>query len=696
MYTCSDIISRFYRMNDETVVHPMGWDSFGLPAEKAAIERSLSPSVWTYSNIDRMKHQLEGLSFQFDWREATSDSSFYKWTQWLFIQLFKHNLVYKSLSHVNWDPVDKTVLADEQVDEEGRSWRSNAKVEKRLLRQWSVKVNAYLKDIYESSSIQKSESKDDWSEVLSLQKPWIGQPSTYIFYLPHDHDSISVICDYPEFFLSENCAIKISTNHWLASVKVANVINPFNGKPIIVNYVNDSDTSSTTHALLMHPTPFISETKRAKVLDICKKQTHLGGYMTSKNFRDWVVSRQRYWGTPIPIIICVNCGPQTVDETDLPVLLPNLKDLNHLNCESMEGEEAQVPTNRLSKIAPPDWIQTVCPKCHNLTAKRETDTFDTFLDSSWYFLRYASSSSDEFAFDVNKNRNPVWAYLGGAEHARGHLLYARFIYKFLKDKGYLVSNYDEPFARILIQGLVIGKTIKVNGKYINNDDYNKLKKEKDLKDDQVEITMEKMSKSKHNGVDPLTLVERFGIDATRLCVLGVGQQRSFREWKGATQEYVEIITFLRRLLLCIDHLNYIYDINNEKPKAPVIRRFNINYNNDRKSVSNQLSKLTRERNRMITYATNAIKVNFSPGHMFKQLQTFFYYLRKQSLIPQIAVSNEYQRFLADFLIMLCPLAPHISEECWAGFKTVANEDLKNYYSFDKLLCQQKWPKSDLN
>ncbi|XP_015783065.1 uncharacterized protein LOC107360851 [Tetranychus urticae] len=690
IYTTTDVLTRFFRQRGNSVVNPMGWDSFGLPAENAALERSMSPAIWTYQNIKTMEAQLKSLGLNLNWREATSDLSFYRWTQWLFLQLFNEGLIFKSMSCVNWDPVDKTVLADDQVDEDGKSWRSGAKVEKRFLRQWNIKISAFHDELYQFKDVNLNNQA--WKELAANQKFFLGEPDTYIFYLNYGKNILPILCDFPEYLAVDGSYIAVNKDHWILESRnpeSIKVINPLSNQEMEVRVLNEEDQDklpSSGRAIILHPDKPISENLRDSVLRDCTK-LGLGGYKTSKKSHDWVISRQRYWGTPIPIIDCPSCGPVAVPTADLPVALPQVKDINPL----YELEEKDAIKGRLGLVAPKEWLDVNCPKC-NRPSVRETDTCDTFFDSSWYYLRYATEPSDSQAFDKETNRKPVHLYVGGAEHSRGHLLYARYIFHFLKSRGFIDSSSNEPFRNLLFLGYVLGRTIKYNDRFITEDEQQKLIDSKKVSPDDFVISCEKMSKSKGNGLDPMQLIDRYGIDATRVTLLGFGLPRRAREWHGHKTEYEEIFVILRRLFLTIDQFIFVRELLNETKTAPVVKRFVISREKDQTKIESILTKYDHERKKTIKKVTSVIENEHYPALGVNMLKIFLNLIRKSILNVDVCKKIEFERCLGDIIIMLGPVIPHLAEECWSGFCSAADQKAhKSYYDFQKLVCEQKWP-----
>ena len=467
------------------VIHPMGWDAFGLPAENAAIERNIQPAKWTRQNIESMKSQLHDMACLFDWdREfATCDPSYYKWTQYLFIQMHKAGLAYQKDAIVNWDPVDQTVLADEQVDDQGRSWRSGALVEKRPLRQWFLKTTNFSKDLYDGLS---DPTLENWKDIFEIQKNWIGEcnGTNVDFQIESMKDSlITIWTDKPQHLpgvafiglapghILDRKDIVLTKKNGITIMKIY-AINPFTNVriPIIISddftedflgipevieghekFANDSNIVYKPMSLndkkefLFGDFKGLDETSAQEKAMEKLREMKIGGYWTSSRLKDWLISRQRYWGTPIPIIHCPNCGPVPVPEKDLPVELPILDSL------SVKGKSPLLQAE--------DWINTTCPCSRKVPAKRETDTMDTFVDSSWYFARYLDPHNEKVPIGKEAAKNmPVDLYIGGKEHATLHMYFARFFTHFMHSIGLLPIK--EPFQSLLVQGMVKGKSYR--------------------------------------------------------------------------------------------------------------------------------------------------------------------------------------------------------------------------------------------
>ena len=571
-YTIGDAISRFQRMLGKNVLQPMGWDAFGLPAENAAMQNKVPPASWTYSNIDYMRDQLQKLGYAYDWERelATCHRDYYKWEQWFFTRLFAKGLVYKKEAEVNWDPVDQTVLANEQVVD-GRGWRSGAMVERRHIPQWFVKITAMAQEL-----LDDLDKLDGWPEkVKIMQSNWIGRSEgvnldfevadetdeslrrlsvyttrpdtlmgvTYVAVAPQHPVARKAAKTNSELaqFIAEQNQIKVAEAEMATMEKLGmdtglKAIHPITGDSVPIytaNFVLMSYGSGAVMAVPGHDqrdwefaTKYGLEIKQVVepitdelVCDLIREAfvekgrlinsgqfdgltfteafDAIATYLTERgrgektvNFRlrDWGVSRQRYWGAPIPMINCDACGAVPVPECELPVLLP----------ENIEIDESGSP---LGKMA--EFYETECPSC-GAAARRETDTFDTFMESSWYFARFACKDQNNSMLDARANYwLPVDQYIGGIEHAILHLLYARFYHKLLRDEGLVTS--DEPFARLLTQGMV-------------------------LKDGA------KMSKSKGNTVDPMSLIDRYGADTVRMFTMFASAPDQSLDWSDSGVE----------------------------------------------------------------------------------------------------------------------------------------------------------------
>ncbi|KAJ8954021.1 hypothetical protein NQ318_004314 [Aromia moschata] len=705
VYTISDTVARYQKMNGKNVIHPIGWDAFGLPAENAAIDRQIAPDLWTKQNISYMKTQLQKLSCSFAWdREiATCDPEYYRWTQDLFLKLYDAGLVYQKEALVNWDPVDQTVLADEQVDENGCSWRSGAKVERKLLKQWFVKTTKFAKDLLDGLD---DTSLQDWRDIIKLQKHWIGECDgvSFDFKIIDDSESdkvLSLWTSRPEY-IGHVKFVAVSGTHILAkkegvkndseTTRLVSVLeNPFNKEKIPVyatseieflpmtdSYVGipDIDEQSTifakTHNIPYTPVPRLDSEQEIKnrQTEICAEANRLNidGHWTSAKLRDWLISRQRYWGTPIPIVHCKKCGSQPVPRKDLPVVLPELSELSQRGGSHLAQVEG--------------WTKTSCPQCRG-PAKRETDTMDTFVDSSWYYLRYLDPRNTGEMFDKEKAMRlmPVDLYIGGKEHAVLHLYYARFIAHFLYSLGLLPER--EPFKRFLVQGMVMGRTYRIKGTGGIRAGGQNLKRNKAaVKEtgEPVVVSWEKMSKSKYNGVDPDEMFKTYGTDTTRLLILADVAPTSSRNWNSNT--FPGILNWQKRLWLTIrdflrhrnnlpptttddqflSHDDYMFDSRNYYVKGTT-----FNY-----VISQQLSVAVSKQQGL----TNSIRK--MPASIF-------------------AHSLQFERALAAQIIMLAPMAPHFASELWSGFVSAPNRhNNSSEIAWDKSVFDQTWPETDMD
>ena len=725
-YVITDLIARFQRFQGKEVLHPMGWDAFGLPAENAAIERGINPDKWTKQNIAHMKSQLKLLGLSVDWdREfATCDENYYVWTQFLFLELHKAGLVYQKESEVNWDPIDNTVLANEQVDSEGKSWRSGAIVEKKLLTQWFLKITDYAEEL-----LQDLEKLNEWPErVKIMQENWIGKsiganinfkikefkkkkiqvfttrPDTLfgVTYLAIsvNHPLIKKISDNKILSKLENLKIYLQESKDKDQKKIGIptnliAINPINSKEIpiwIASYVLDEYGTGAVMGVPAHDERDFEfakinsiDIKQVIIKDKDKSTTELtnaftenGFLINSNNFdglnnsdakkyisehgerngwaenkiqfrlRDWLISRQRYWGCPIPIIKCTNCGSVPVNKKDIPVKLPN---------------EIKISSNKINSLGSnQSWINTTCPKCGNL-ASRETDTMDTFMCSSWYFLRYPSSKSLTKPFEKEKINKwlPVDQYVGGVEHAILHLLYARFLTKALRDNN--LFDIDEPFKRLLTQGMVQSAAYKnsITGKYISPTDIKDITDPKDPKDNsKLEVLFEKMSKSKYNGVDPESVIKKYGADTARMFILFKAPPEKDLEWGDS-------------------------DVEGQYRFLCRIWKLFLDYSNN--DISHEANKLKKENESSLLKSINIAIKEISNDIKNNQFNTAISELMKfyNSISSNLNhVSKDLRReALMKFCILLAPFAPHISEEIWHLIGNSKSVHLEKWPVFDE-------------
>ena len=580
-YTLGDVIGRYQRLKGKNILHPMGWDAFGLPAENAAIKNNIPPAKWTYSNIEYMRGQMKSLGFGIDWsREfATCDPDYYRWEQWFFVKLFKKGMVERRSAVVNWDPVDQTVLANEQVVD-GKGWRSGAPVERREMQQWFLKITDYADELLDSL-----DTMDGWPDsVKNMQRNWIGRSqgveidfavadatgkpateqvgvyttrpdtllgATYVAVAAQHPLAQQAAADNPQLAeFVERCANVKSAEAELATVEKegmplgVSVIHPLTGKALPVWAANFVLIDYGSGAVMSVPGHDERDWEFARKYDLPIEQViepiddatcdleqgaftahgrtvnsgefdgldfeaafdaiagalenkGAGRRQTNYRLRDWGVSRQRYWGCPIPMIHCDNCGVIPVPEAQLPVVLPT----------DVSFDGVRSPLKDMESFLAVD-----CPDCGS-AARRETDTFDTFMESSWYYARFASPGANEAMLDERAARwTPVDHYVGGIEHAILHLLYARFYHKLLRDEGLVDS--DEPFDRLLMLGMVLR-----NGR--------------------------KMSKKDGDAGDPQLLIEKYGADAVRQAMMFSAPPEQSVEWAEGGLESAS--RFLRKI-----------------------------------------------------------------------------------------------------------------------------------------------------
>ena len=604
-----------------------------------------------------------------------------RWTQYLFLRMHQAGLVYQADSVVNWDPVDRTVLADEQVDSEGRSWRSGAVVERKPLKQWFLRTTNFAKSLLEGL---EDPSLKNWRAVIKAQQNWIGDCSgTNVVYKVRRGDgdtekTLIVWTDRPEH-LHQAQFVMLHPEH-LLSCEAANMtaVCPLTLREIPV-LVADTEQAAVvfsrncqtllglpgvdeTHADIAAKLGLQSETVTAVPGDREEVMRQLrslgaGGHYTSSNLRDWLISRQRYWGTPIPIVHCPHCGPVPVPADQLPVELPASGPL--AECE--------------------DWVRTVCPQCGH-EATRETDTMDTFVDSSWYFLRYLDPHNDTEPFSSSAVRDmPVDLYIGGMEHAYLHLYFARFFTHFLHSEG--LVDCKEPFSSLITQGMVKGRSYRVKSstKYLRPDQvYEEAGKFFTRESGAPVVTdWEKMSKSKYNGVDPGLMFSQYGCDTVRLMMLCNVGPASDRNWDEDT------FPGIRNMQIKLFKLVH-QAVELQKITLPEMR-----YDNE---LDDYRNKLRQERN------THLRHVNYNYSHT-RNLAVVI--ARLNSLINAVwAVPGqvkrdalEFQQMLGEILILLAPMAPHLSSELWESFRSV---ERKQYTDFDwnRGVFHQEWPQVD--
>lgn len=688
-YTIGDVISRYQMMQGKQVLQPISWDAFGLPAENAALKHKLPPAQWTYSNIDNMRIQFIRMGFGYDWsREfATCTPDYYRWEQWLFLKMLKKGLAYKQDAFVNWDPIDKTVLANEQVID-GKGWRSGADVERKKISQWFFNITAYADEL-----LTDLDKLDHWPEqVKTMQRNWIGQSKGInITFDTLEHGPLTIYTTRPDTLMGVSY-LAVAPNHPIALARKNQVIeinalieslektkaseaaiatqkkrgvdtglkaiHPISGEllPIwVANFVLMDYGSGAVMSVPAHDQrdfefaqqyhlPIKPVVKNEEYWDYTQAAmvekgitfnsgefdhlnfqqafeaitTHLvnhkqGEKKTQYRLRDWGVSRQRYWGCPIPIIYCEACGTQPVPESDLPVVLPE---------DITWDESGTVLANHK------DFINTTCPACGQ-PAKRETDTFDTFVESSWYYARNTCPNQHESMLDDHaKYWLPVDQYIGGVEHAVMHLLYARFFYKVMRDEG-LVAG-DEPFNALLTQGMVLK-----NGA--------------------------KMSKSKGNIVAPTELIERYGADTLRLFTLFAAPPEQSFEWRDSGVEGA--YRYLKKLW------HFAFEYKNYRIKAPLSKdRLPDTLATARKTLHQSLAQASRDMAKMQynTVVSAAMKILNAISNLPEHAQTH-------------AIVTEGLNIL---LRLLAPITPHI---CHHLFRELG---------FGDDILQAGWPEAD--
>ena len=703
-YTLGDVIARYQRALGKNVLQPIGWDAFGLPAENAAIKHGIPPAIWTKQNIAAMKAQFLRLGNAYDWRReiTTCDPCYYRWEQWFFIKLYEKGLVYKKNAIVNWDPVDQTVLANEQVVD-GRGWRSGALVERKEVSQWFIKITAYADELLDGL-----DTLDGWpAQVKQMQRNWIGRSEGTEIYFKVDGFSkrlkiyttrpdtllgatyLAVSPDHPlaKQAATKNAAIQTFLESCqgvrMAEAEIATMekrgidtgmlaTHPISGEKIpvwIANFVlmqygsgavmavpahdqrdwefaqkyhlplkevikGDGDLSHdysksafTGDGTLIHSAPFdgctSAEAKKAITTDLVKQDA--GKATVNYRLRDWGVSRQRYWGTPIPMIICDECGIVPVPEDQLPVVLP---------------EEIDFTGNGSPLAQCNEFIHTTCPKCGQ-DANRESDTFDTFVESSWYYARFAcKGQANAMLDDRAKYWTPVDQYIGGIEHAVMHLLYARFFHKLMRDEG--LVNSDEPFKALLSQGMVLR-----NG--------------------------HKMSKSLGNTVDPNHLIDTYGADTARLFVMFAAPPEQSLEWSDTAVEGAH--RFLKRLwAFSVQHQTLFIEVNDLLADG----NGNISWQNcesrlkkARLNVHQILAQasIDYERHQFNTVVSSCMK-------LFNELSTYQIETEEDKYFLHAGLS-----FL---LRLLAPITPHICHHLWLQL------------GFEKPIIDAPWPKFDKN
>ncbi|MDD1140979.1 leucine--tRNA ligase [Pseudomonas sp. TNT2022 ID233] len=726
-YTIGDVISRYQRMLGKNVLQPMGWDAFGMPAENAAMKNNVAPAKWTYENIAYMKSQLRSLGLAVDWsREVTTcKPDYYRWEQWLFTRLFEKGVIYRKNGTVNWDPIDQTVLANEQVID-GRGWRSGALIEKREIPMYYFKITAYADELLESL-----DELTGWPEqVKTMQRNWIGKSRGMEVQFPYNVDSIGesgtlkVFTTRPDTLMGATY-VAVAAEHHLAALAAKNnpelqafiaeckggsvaeadvatqekkglptglfVEHPLTGEKLpvwVANYVLMHYGDGAVMAVPAHderdfefahkynlPVKSVVRTSSGETnpapwqdaygehgtlinsgefdgldfagafdaMEVALIKKNLGASRTQFRLRDWGISRQRYWGCPIPIIHCDACGDVPVPEDQLPVVLP----------EDVVPDGAGSPLARM-----PEFYECACPKCGQ-PAKRETDTMDTFVESSWYYARYASPHFEGGLVEKSAADHwlPVDQYIGGIEHAILHLLYARFFHKLMRDEGLVSSN--EPFKNLLTQGMVVAETYyrrEANGAYtwfnpadveLERDSKAKVISAKLIADGlPVEIGgTEKMAKSKNNGVDPQSMIDQFGADTCRLFMMFASPPDMSAEWSDSGVEGSH--RFLKR----------VWRLAQAHITQGLPGKLDIAGLNDEQKV------IRRAIHQAIKQASHDVGQNHKFNTAIAQVMTLM------NVLEKAAQATEQDRALVQegletVTLLLAPITPHISHELW--------------------------------
>jgi leucyl-tRNA synthetase len=676
VFTISDVIARYQRMQGKHVLQPMGWDAFGMPAENAAIKRGVPPAQWTYENIEDMRGQMKRLGYAYDWtREVTTcRPEYYRWEQWLFVKMFEKGLVYRKNSVVNWDPVDKTVLANEQVID-GRGWRSDALVERREIPQWFMKITAYADEM-----LDELDRMPGWPEsVKTMQRNWIGRSEglELSFDVKGEDEPLTVFTTRPDTLFGVTY-MAVAAEHPLAAKAAAgnpeiaafiedckktdaaeatletmekkgmplgiSAIHPMSGEDVplwVANFVLMSYGTGAVMAVpghdardwefaKKHGLPIVQviapadgseidineseylergvlvnsgdyngmdfETSFNAIADFFESEER-GKRTINYRLRDWGVSRQRYWGTPIPIIYCDDCEAVPVPEDQLPVVLP----------EDVEFTGHGSPLKDI-----PEFINAPCPKCGK-DARRETDTFDTFVESSWYFARYACPDNDTVMLDDRAAYwTPVDQYTGGVEHAILHLLYSRFFQRVMRDEG--LTDISEPFTNVLTQGMV-------------------------LKDGA------KMSKNKGNTVDPQELIDKYGADTVRLFMMFAAPPEQALEWSddGVQGSY----RFLKRFWTAVQE-----HVDSGAVGAIDIAALSGEQKDLRRKTHQTIAKISDDIGRRYTFNT-AVAASME---LLNAINKF-----DDATDSGRAVERE---ALEAVVLMLSPMVPHICHELW--------------------------------
>lgn len=689
-YSIGDVVARYKMMRGYNVLHPMGWDAFGMPAENAALENETHPAKWTYDNISYMKSQLKRMGFSYDWdRElATCDVDYYKWEQLIFIKMYERGLVYRKKALVNWCRDCRTVLANEQV-EAGRCWRCHGEVDKKELEGWFFRITAYAGEL-----LEYCDKLPGWPErVIAMQKNWIGKSigaeidfpledgdgaitvfttrqdtlygATFMVLAP-EHPSVLELCkgrreeaevrSFVEKVRRQDLIMRTAEEMEKEGVFLGTYcINPLTGRRmpiytanfVLMEYGTGAIMAVPTHdqrdfefakkygipmivviqppgeqldqatmteaytgdGIMVNSPPFDGMDNRQAMEAIADylEEKGVGRRAVNYRLRDWQISRQRYWGAPIPIIYCDHCGVQPVPEEDLPVVLP-------LDVEPKESGRSPLPDLR-------SFVETTCPRCRGL-ASRETDTMDTFVESSWYFSRFTCPDYDQGPLERERLEYwmPVDQYIGGIEHAILHLLYSRFYTKVLRDMD--IGSFDEPFINLLTQGMVIKDGAK-------------------------------MSKSKGNIVDPDDMIERYGADTTRLFSLFAAPPEKDLDWK---EEGVEgSYRFLHRVW------RLVYELRNYLSEQP--------HPTGRSDLPRDLWEIRQKVHKTIKKVTEDIeRFHFNTAIAAVMELVNHIYQTKDEIEDTPLARSIWRETLESLVLLLSPFVPHVAEELWQGLE----------------------------
>ena len=722
-YSLGDVISRYQRMQGKNVMQPMGWDAFGLPAENAAIKNNSAPAKWTYENIDYMRNQLKSLGFGYDWNRelATCKKDYYRWEQWFFTQLYEKGLVYKKNATVNWDPVDQTVLANEQVID-GRGWRSGALVERKEIPQWFIKITDYAEEL-----INDLDQLTDWPEqVKTMQRNWIGRSEgvEMTFQVADSTESFDIYTTRPDTLMGvtyvalaaqhplalaaaenntelaefiESCKTNKSTEADMATMEKKGVdtglkaIHPISGDIVpvwaanfvlmdygsgavmsvpghdqrdwefatkyglpIKQVIAGSESDDVTKAAILEKNILVNSgefdglnfEEGFKAISDKLISENKGKVTVNYRLRDWGVSRQRYWGTPIPMMHLANGESVPVPADQLPVELP--EDV------IMNGVTSPIKDN-------PEWAKTTY---NGEEAFRETDTFDTFMESSWYYARYCSPNDDTQMLDPAKANYwlPVDQYIGGIEHAILHLLYARFFHKLLRDAGLVTS--DEPFKKLLCQGMVLADTyyreadnggqdwIAPSDVDVERDEKGQVTAAVSKVDGKPVISagMSKMSKSKNNGIDPQEVINLYGADTVRLFIMFTSPPEQTLEWSDSGVEGAH--RFLKRVWKLTYDFTQAAEVSKTAPSIAGL------------TLTSAQKLLRRELHKTITKVTDDIGRRNTFNTAIAAIMELMNHLGKASIASEEdrVVMHEAIRAV---VLMLTPIVPHLSHHLWS-------------------------------